>query len=110
MPLNRTEGEAIAGLGPDYEIMPTEIYARSDEFTQACSWAAEKFKDSQAIESPVRFYPDDVLVQYYPRHKPTPILVFIFCKKCKGDYMREAMPVERFVTYKYDVLTPHGNA
>ena len=110
MPLNRTDGELIPGLGPDFEVMPTEIYASTDEFAQACEHAARKFKDAQAIETPLRFHVDDVLVQYYPRHRPSPLLVFIFCKKCKGGFdsddgpRREAMPVERYVTYQYSVV------
>ena len=110
MPLNRTEGEIIGNLGGDFQVMPLEVYARTEEFAAACEHAKDKFKAAGAIESPVRFYPDDVTVQYYPRHKPAPKLVFLFCKKCKGGHdsadgpKREDMPVERFVAYEYSVL------
>ena len=115
MPLNRTYGELIGNLGPDFHVMPLELYARMPEFSQACEHAAKKFKDAGAIESPIKFSSDDVVAQYYPNQKPTPLLVFLFCKKCKGGHdsedgpRREAMPIERFVTYEYAVV-PTGDA
>ena len=110
MPINRTDGELIGNLGPDYQVMPVELYANSAEFTAACEHAAEKFRDAGAIESPIRFNVDDVIAQYYPNHKPAPLLVFLFCKKCKGGHdrgdgpRREDMPIERFVTYEYKII------
>jgi hypothetical protein len=115
MPINRTEGEIIGNLGGDFEIMPVEIYAATDEFKQACEHAAAKFKDAGVIETPLRFHVDDVQAQYYPRAKPAPLLVFLFCKKCRGGHdsaegpKREDMPIERFVTYQFSVIdTPHA--
>ena len=41
------------------------------EFREACEFAKLKFKDAQVIERPVRFYPDDVIVQFLPTCLPT---------------------------------------
>ena len=116
MPLNKTDGELIAEYGPRFEVMPVQMYADTEEFRQACEYAAKKFKDAGAISLPVKFYPDDVIAQYYPYKKPAPLLVFIFCKKCKGGFdsdqgpRREDMPVERYVTYEYSVISPNVGA
>ena len=116
MPINRTHGELIDALGPDYAVMPTELYVNLPEFKEACDYAIEKFKDSQAVEWPIRFGPDDIVVQLYPNIKPAPLLVFIFCKRCRGGLgdaegpKREAMSEERFVTYQFSVVGPNVNA
>ena len=116
MPIDRTNGELIDGLGPDYAIMPPELWQNMPEFQEACEFAKTKFKDAQVIERPVRFYPDDVIVQLYPNIKPAPLLVFIFCKSCLGGLDEIEGPkkgvaaVERYVTYQFSVVGPTVNA
>ena len=106
MPLDRAHGEVLEGLGADYQLVPVEAYASTPAFSEACSYAARKLKEAGAIERPLAFYADDVIAQYYPRHKPAPLLVFIFCKKCRGGQERSEMSVERFVWYQFSVVKP----
>lgn len=112
MPINKTSGEYIEALGNEFRVMPTQLYANTEEFTAACDYAKEKFEAAQCLESPVRFGPDDVVAQFYYNIKPVPKLVFVFCKRCRGGLdaaegpTREAHSVERYVTFEYSVISP----
>jgi hypothetical protein len=106
MPLNKSEGERIEGFENEpFHIEPVESYARTPAFEEAARYCAEQLAVSGA-ERPVRFYPDDVSIQRYHAHKPWPVVIFLFCKPCRGGLDRTDMSVERISWYKFDEVKP----
>jgi hypothetical protein len=108
MPLNRTEGELLDGVWPgnpaDYRIVRTDDWAGRPEFKEACEFAAKQLIRAGAGR-PLRFMPDDVLIQQYPAHGPAKKIAFIFAKPCRGGQARDDVKaIERFSIYTFDIL------
>lgn len=80
MPLDKTKGEAVGDLGPDFIIAPLSKWMGTGLAEDAAKQAAVAFREAGAL-LPVAIAEDDVLVQEYPHlHK----VVFLFQRKIAG--------------------------
>ena len=107
MPLNRTEGEILPGIWPnpkDYRLVAVQEWAGRPEFKEAALFAADQLKLAGA-ERPVKFFPDDVIAQIYPKAGKPQRIAFIFCKPCRGGLQRDDVKAEeRHSIYHFDIV------
>lgn len=76
--LNKTEGEMLGALGRG-KVVPTDKWIG---FLDTARQFAELEFQKKGARLPIRFSPDDILVQEYHLAQ---MIVFIFAKKIKGE-------------------------
>ena len=77
--MNRERGELIGNLGADYIVEPLERWVSTPMFLEAYKQAVAAMKAAGAL-LPIRFEPDDVLVQAYPKQWR---VAFLFVKRVR---------------------------
>jgi len=83
MPLDKTKGETIEGLGEDYLIAPLSKWIDTPLVEMAAQHAAEAYIKAGAL-SPISFDEEDILIQEYYREAKVAV---VFQRRVRGEEM-----------------------